>query len=78
MFTFQGFEELSFNSFSTKFIEIKKFCVHNDAAGLTYYSVQCLLRQDARIQDMYFNISEMKLSITTLYIISDAPNYYII
>ena len=28
--------------------------------------------------DSYFNISEMKLSITSLYIISDAPKYYII
>ena len=31
------------------------------------------LRQDARIQDLYFNISEMMLSITSLYIISDVP-----
>ena len=30
-----------------------------------------LLRQYARIQDLYFNISELKLSITSLYIISD-------
>ena len=28
--------------------------------------------------DSYFNISEMKLSITSLYIISDAPKYDII
>ena len=28
--------------------------------------------------DSYFNISEMKLSITSLYIISDASNYDII
>ena len=41
-------------------------------------TVQDLLRQDARIQNMYFNISEMKLSITSLYIISDAPKYDII
>ena len=41
-------------------------------------SVQDLLCQDARIQDLYFNISEMKLSITSLYIISDAPKYDII
>ena len=41
-------------------------------------TVQDLLRQDARIQDLYFNISEMKLSITSLYIISDAPKYDII
>ena len=34
--------------------------------------------QDARIQDLYFNISEMKLSITLLYIISDATKYDII
>ena len=43
-------------------------------------TVQDLLRQDAKIQDLYFNISEMKLPITSLYvyIISDAPKYYII
>ena len=33
---------------------------------------QDLLRQDARIQDLYFSISETKLSITSLYIISYA------
>ena len=38
-------------------------------------TVQDLLRQDARIQDLYFNISEMKLSITSLCIIYDAPKY---
>ena len=36
-----------------------------------------ILRQDARIQDLHFNMSEMKLSITSLYIISDVPKYYI-
>ena len=41
-------------------------------------TVQDLLRQVAMIQDLYFNISEMKLSITSLYIISDAPKYGII
>ena len=41
-------------------------------------TVQDLLRQDARIQDLYFNISEMKLSITSLYIIYDALKYDII
>ena len=41
-------------------------------------TVQDLLRQDARIQDLYFNIFEMKLSITSLYIISDTPKYDII
>ena len=41
-------------------------------------TVQDLLRQEARIQDLYFNISEMKISITSLYIISDAPEYNII
>ena len=41
-------------------------------------TVQDLLRQYARIQDSYFNISEMKLSITSLYSISDAPKYDII
>ena len=29
-------------------------------------TVQDLLRQDARIKDLYFNISEIKLSITSL------------
>ena len=29
-------------------------------------TVQDLLRQDARIQDLYFNISELKLSNTSL------------
>ena len=41
-------------------------------------TVRGLLRQDARIQDLYFNISKMKLSITSPYIISDAPEYDII
>ena len=41
-------------------------------------TVQNLLRQDARIQDSYFNIAEMKLSVTSLYIISDVPKYDII
>ena len=41
-------------------------------------SVQDLLCQDSKIQDLYFNISEMKLSITSMYIISDAPKYDII
>ena len=41
-------------------------------------SVQNLLCQDARTQDWYFNNPEMKLSITSLYIISDAPKYEII
>ena len=40
--------------------------------------VQDLLHQDARSQDLYFNISGMKLSITSLYIISDTPKYDII
>ena len=30
-------------------------------------TVQDLLRQDARILDLYFDISEMKLSITSLF-----------
>ena len=30
-------------------------------------TVQDLLHQDARIQDLYFNISEMKLPITSLF-----------
>ena len=38
-------------------------------------TVQDLLRRDARIQYLYFNISDLKLLITLLYIISDAPKY---
>ena len=49
--------------------------LHLKGVNLT---VQDLLRLDARIQDLYFNISEMKLSFTSLYTISDAPNYDII
>ena len=41
-------------------------------------TVQDLLRQDAKIQDLYFNISEISLSITSLYIIYDTPKYDII
>ena len=41
-------------------------------------TVQDLLRPDARIKDLYFNVCEMKLSITSLYFISDAPKYDII
>ena len=41
-------------------------------------TVQNLLCQDARIQDLYFNTTEMKLSITSLYIVYDAPKYDII
>ena len=33
---------------------------------------------DSMTDDSYFNISEMKLSITSLYFISDAPKYDII
>ena len=36
------------------------------------------MRQDARIKDLYCNNSEIKLSIISLYIISDAPKYDII
>ena len=42
------------------------------------FTVQDLLLRDARIQDLYFNIYEVKLSITLLYIISDAPKHGII
>ena len=31
--------------------------------------VQDLLCQDARIQNLYFNISEMKLAITSLFLV---------
>ena len=41
-------------------------------------TAQDLLPQDTRIQDFYSNISKMKLSITSLDIISDAPKYDII
>ena len=41
-------------------------------------TVQDLLHQDARAQNLYFNISEMKLSIISLYIISVDPKYDII
>ena len=41
-------------------------------------TVQDFLLRDARIQDLYFNISEMKLLIVWLYITSDAPKYDII
>ena len=41
-------------------------------------TVQDIFRQDSRIQDLYFDISEIKLSITSLYIIYDDPNYDII
>ena len=34
-----------------------------------HLSVQDLKCQDARIQDLYFNISEMKLSITSLFLV---------
>ena len=34
--------------------------------------------EDTMTDDSYFNISEIKLSITSLYIISDAPEYNII
>ena len=51
------------------------FWPQSHGANLT---VQDLLRQDAGILDLYFNISEMKLSIISLYIISDAPKYDII
>ena len=33
--------------------------------------------EDIMTDDSYFNISEIKLPITSLYIISDAPIYYI-
>ena len=48
------------------------------SSGGVNLTVQDLLRQDARNQVLYFNISEMKLSITLLYIISNAPKYDII
>ena len=39
---------------------------------------QGFLVKDSMTDDSYFNFSEMKLSITSLYIISDAPKYDII
>ena len=50
---------------------------HNYLEGVNL-TAQDLLRQDAKIQGFYFNISDMKLSITSLYIISDAPKYDIV
>ena len=43
--------------------------INSNGVNLT---VQDPFSQDARIQDLYFNISHMKLAITSLYIISDA------
>ena len=40
--------------------------------------VQDLFRHEAKNQNLYFNITEMKLSVTSLYIISDASKYEII
>ena len=37
--------------------------------------VQDLLHKNAGIQDLYFNIYEMKVSTTSLYNISNAPKY---
>jgi len=36
-------------------------------------TVKDLLRQDARIQDLYFNISEVKPSITSLFSVQIMP-----
>ena len=42
-----------------------KYC--EDTTVGVNLTVHDLLRQDARIQDLYFNISEVKLSITSLF-----------
>ena len=61
---------------SQKLFGISKYkFMQQSGVNLTF---QVLLRQDARIQDLYFNISVIKLSITSLYIISDAFKYDII
>ena len=41
-------------------------------------TAQGFLAKDSMTDDSYFNFSEMKLSITSLYIISDVPKYDII
>ena len=43
---------------------IFKYFGPSNGVNLTF---QDLLRQDARIQDLYFNIFEIKLSITSLF-----------
>ena len=62
-------ENLSFNHHCDKVVEIINsalfLIIRAKGVNLT---VQEFLRQDARIQDLYFNISEMKLSITLLYL----------
>ena len=41
-------------------------------------TIQDFLRKNARIQDLYFDISEIKLSMPSLYIIFGASKYDII
>ena len=36
-------------------------------------TIKALLHQDARMQDLYFNISEIKLSITLLFSVKIMP-----
>ena len=55
---------------------VKKWLCLSYGVNLTVQDL--LLQGGARIQDLYFNISEIKLSITLLYIISDASKYDII
>ena len=65
---------MSFNYYE-KNIPVKHITPHPRGVN---FIVLDILRQDARIQGLYFIISEMKLSITSLYIISDTPKYDII
>ena len=52
---------------STYFFSQSKRGWLNDVSNCVNLTVQDLLRQDARIQDLYLNISEMKLPITSLF-----------
>ena len=57
---------------------------YNRTLKLQMYKIRCESHSlgsfvpGRKDQDSYFNISEMKLSIISLYIISDAPKYDII
>ena len=53
-------------SYSLGLFVIKKHLLVDEQNGVNL-SVQDLSCQDTRIQDLYFNISEMKLSITSLF-----------
>ena len=59
------------------YLGLSRWCQVWSGFGVSL-TVQGLLRQDSRIQDLYFNLFKMKLPITLLYILSDAPMYDII